>query len=321
MTYGYIRVSTDMQDTENQKLGIVEKAKQLGVTIDEWISDDGVSGAKEPEKRLLGKLLKKVKENDIIITSEISRLGRQLFMIFRILEGLLEKGVKLYSVKDGYNLDNSITSKVLAFAFGMASEIERDMIRKRTIEALETRKRNGVVLGRPAGNIQRTNLPHLIEKKPLIEKLLKEGVSLTKIAKKVKCHRLTLSRFIQLEGIEYQSRWNTTPMFTEVQREIAQKRSIPLLERKQEIIAMVEQGFSIRRMTQEVKSWGISISESGFRNFILRENLHREWVFSSTKLRLEKNKNAENFNPEKLNEILKKYEERQIKNQSVSATA
>lgn len=81
MTYGYVRVSSDKQDTENQKLGINEKALKLGLTIEDWISDDGISGTKEPEERKLGKLLEKIKENDVIIVSELSRLGRKLFMI------------------------------------------------------------------------------------------------------------------------------------------------------------------------------------------------------------------------------------------------
>ncbi|GHT24858.1 hypothetical protein AGMMS4957_18620 [Bacteroidia bacterium] len=65
MVYGYVRVSTDKQDTEGQKIGIVEKAHKLGYEIEEWISDDGVSGVKEPGKRKLGRLLKKVKSGDV----------------------------------------------------------------------------------------------------------------------------------------------------------------------------------------------------------------------------------------------------------------
>lgn len=303
MTYGYIRVSTDMQDTDNQKLGITEKAKQLGLTIDEWISDDGVSGAKEPEKRLLGKLLKKVKENDIIIVSEISRIGRQLFMVFRILEGLLNKGVKLYSVKDGYHLDNSITSKVLAFAFGMASEIERDMIRKRTIEALETRKRNGVVFGRPAGSLSGTNCRQLIEKKDFIEKLLQDGVSLTKVAKKMKCHRTTLSKFVEKENIVFEKQLRRDK--EEIRLYYNKKwkeRNKDLIQKKNEIILMMEQGFSCRKIVSILKEQGFSISESGFRYFLKKENLYDLWLKTITKIRLEKNKGAKEYDEEKLKE-------------------
>lgn len=81
MIYGYLRVSTDEQDSNNQKLGVCKKAESLGLSVDDWIIDDGISGTKEPEKRLLGKLMKKLQKGDVIITSELSRLGRKLFML------------------------------------------------------------------------------------------------------------------------------------------------------------------------------------------------------------------------------------------------
>lgn len=124
MIYGYLRVSTDEQDSNNQKLGVCKKAESLGLSVDDWIIDDGISGTKEPEKRLLGKLMKKLQKGDVIITSELSRLGRKLFMIMRILEFCMLHEVKVYTVKDGYELGDNIQSKVLAFAFGIAAEIE-----------------------------------------------------------------------------------------------------------------------------------------------------------------------------------------------------
>ena len=139
MIYGYIRVSTDKQDCENQKLGIESKASALGLCIDKYIEDAGISGTKEPGQRALGLLMQSVVPGDVVIISELSRFGRRLFMLFRILEFLLKRDVRVYSVKDGYTLDNSIQSKVLAFAFGMAAEIERDMIAQRTKEALYRR--------------------------------------------------------------------------------------------------------------------------------------------------------------------------------------
>lgn len=88
--YAYIRVSTDKQDCANQKLGVDAKAKALGLTINKYIEDDGISGTKEPEKRALGKLLKILRPGDVIIVSELSRFGRKLFMLFRILERLVK---------------------------------------------------------------------------------------------------------------------------------------------------------------------------------------------------------------------------------------
>lgn len=118
MIYAYLRVSTVAQDEENQLQGILRKAEELGVNIDKYVIDR-VSGTKEPNERNLGRLLKRTKKGDVLLISELSRFGRRLFMLFRILETLLNKGVHVYSVKDGYALDNTLQSKVVAFAFGM----------------------------------------------------------------------------------------------------------------------------------------------------------------------------------------------------------
>lgn len=197
MIYGYLRVSTDEQDSNNQKLGVCQKAESLGLSVDDWIIDDGISGTKEPEKRLLGKLMKRLQTGDVIITSELSRLGRKLFMIMRILEYCMMHGVKVYTVKDGYELGDNIQSKVLAFAFGIAAEIERDMISQRTKEALARKRLEGVVLGRPKGRRTSLDKLKLSGKTVLINGLLNEGVSQRKIAKICKVDRNTLARFLK----------------------------------------------------------------------------------------------------------------------------
>lgn len=197
MIYGYLRVSTDEQDSNNQKLGVCKKAESLGLSVDDWIIDDGISGTKEPEKRLLGKLMKKLQKGDVIITSELSRLGRKLFMIMRILEFCMLHDVKVYTVKDGYELGDNIQSKVLAFAFGIAAEIERDMISQRTKEALARKRLEGVILGRPKGRRTSPDKLKLSGKTVLINGLLNEGVSQRKIAKICKVDRNTLARFLK----------------------------------------------------------------------------------------------------------------------------
>ena len=101
MIYAYLRVSTDDQDTANQRMGVEAKARALGLAIDKYIIDDGISGTVEPNKRKLGKLLKQIQPGDVIIVSELSRFGRRLFMLFDILKRLLDKNVRVYSVKDG----------------------------------------------------------------------------------------------------------------------------------------------------------------------------------------------------------------------------
>lgn len=151
MIYAYLRVSTDDQDEQNQRVGVDELAARMGWHIDEYIVDAGVSGTTDPRRRNLGKLLRRATRDDIIICSELSRLGRKLFMIMEILNLMMSRGVRLYTVKDGYTLGDNITSKVLAFAFGLVAEIERDLISQRTREALARRKAAGQHIGRQFG--------------------------------------------------------------------------------------------------------------------------------------------------------------------------
>lgn len=181
--YGYLRVSTDKQDCANQKIGVEALAKKQGLNIKNWIIDNGVSGTKEPEKRKLGKLLQKIQSGDVIICSELSRLGRKLFMVISILEHCMKVGAKVLTVKDGYELGDNVQSKVLAFAFGLVAELEREMISKRTKEALQRVKAQGRSVGRPKG---RKNVKHIWNgKEKKIRQLLKLGTEKTKIARMI----------------------------------------------------------------------------------------------------------------------------------------
>ncbi|MDR2423987.1 MAG: recombinase family protein [Prevotellaceae bacterium] len=195
MTYGYLRVSTDEQDAQNQTLGIKLKAQQLGTSVSVWIEDSGVSGTKEPENRKLGIILKEMREGDIIIASELSRFGRKTFMVMRILEMCMNQGVKVYTVKDGYELGDNIQSKVLAFAFGLAAEIEREMISQRTKEALARKRAEGVILGRPKGSKSKKNKLSGNENK--IKEMLNNGISQNKIACLLGVHRHTINAFVK----------------------------------------------------------------------------------------------------------------------------
>lgn len=197
MVYGYLRVSSDDQTVENQKVGVVQFANTHEWTIDGYIIDDGVSGTKDPSKRQLGKLLGRVKENDIIICSEISRLGRNLLMIMSILQMLMQKKAMLYTVKDNYVLGDNIQSTVLAFAFGLAAQIERDMISMRTKEALARKRAEGVILGRPLGRKTTPSSRKLYPKENLIRELLENGTSKRQIAKICHVDRNTLDRYIK----------------------------------------------------------------------------------------------------------------------------
>lgn len=204
MIYGYIRVSTDAQDCENQKIGIESKAAELGLVIDKYIQDAGISGTKEPEHRALGGCLKNLKSGDILICSELSRLGRKLFMIMRILEHCMRCGAKVYTVKDGYELGDNIQSKVMAFAFGLSAEIERDLISQRTKEALLRLRQQGKKLGRESGS---KNKKHKLDDKfDIINELLNKKVPKTKIARQLKVSIPTLYAFIS--SPEYQVQMN-----------------------------------------------------------------------------------------------------------------
>lgn len=198
--YAYLRVSTGKQDGENQKVGVEALARRLNLEITEYIDDEGVSGTKEPDKRELGKLLEKLKPGDVLLAGEISRLGRSLFMVMRILEYCMNNGVKVYTAKDGYELGDNIQSKVLAFAFGLAAEIEREMISRRTKEALAKKKAEGVVLGRPKG--RKSGTVKLSGRAEEIRLLKKAGVPNAQIAKALGVDRNTLAAYLKERYLE-----------------------------------------------------------------------------------------------------------------------
>lgn len=193
MNYGYIRVSSDKQTVENQRFEIQRFAKQSDLVIDGWI-EETISGTKNFDKRKLGKLLNKVKKDDLIICAELSRLGRNLFMIMEILNICMTKECKVWTIKDNYRLGDDIQSKVLAFAFGLSAEIERNLISQRTKEALARKRAEGVVLGRPKGS--KSTRVKLTGKEALIRGLLDESVSQSEIARILKVNRATVKSFI-----------------------------------------------------------------------------------------------------------------------------
>ena len=198
MNYGYIRVSTDKQTVENQRFEITRFADREGLTVDGWI-EETISGTKSPDKRKLGVLLKDVTEGDLILCAELSRLGRSLFMIMEILSECMEKGVRVWTIKDNYRLGDDIQSKVLAFAFGLSAEIERDLISQRTREALARKRAEGVHLGRPAGALNK--VVKLTGKEEAIRILRAEGANWAQIARLLHVDRSTLVRLAQSHGL------------------------------------------------------------------------------------------------------------------------
>lgn len=197
MTYGYIRVSTDRQTVENQRFEILEFARRNSVRVDSWI-EETASGTVKPENRELGKLISAVKKDDLIICSELSRLGRSLFMIMSILNKLMERGVRVWTIKDNYRLGDDIQSKVLAFAFGLSAEIERNLISQRTTEALKRKKSLGMKMGRPKGPAKRLKLTAQID---LAQELLALRIPKAQISRILGVSIPTLYNFIKRNNL------------------------------------------------------------------------------------------------------------------------
>ena len=196
MIYGYIRVSSDRQTVENQRFEIINFCKAQNLHIDGWI-EETISGTKKYDKRQLGKLLKKVRAGDMIICSELSRLGRNLFMIMDILYICMSKDCRVWTIKDNYRLGEDIQSKVLAFAFGLSAEIERDLISSRTKEALARKKAEGVALGRPKGQRNSCDNLKLGKVHAQVIKQYTQGVPIAQIARHHHVSRSSVYRYIE----------------------------------------------------------------------------------------------------------------------------
>ncbi|HQQ21475.1 MAG TPA: recombinase family protein, partial [Bacteroidales bacterium] len=154
-----------------------------------------ISGNKDVEKRKLGKLLNRLKKDDVLICAELSRLGRNLLMIMSILNHCMKNDIQVWTIKDNYRLGSDINSKVLAFAFGLSAEIERNLISQRTKEALARKKAEGVILGRPKG--RKSSKVKLTGKEVEIRNLLDKKVSKSAISRILGVHRLTVTKFIE----------------------------------------------------------------------------------------------------------------------------
>jgi DNA invertase Pin-like site-specific DNA recombinase len=193
MIYGYIRKSTEKQSFQHMEHEIANYAENNGLKIDEWV-EETISSRKTLNKRQLGQLLERLKEGDVLITSELSRISRSVPETFLILQTCLNKNCQVITIKENYHLGNDIQSQVLAFAFGLAAQIERDLISQRTKCSLASKRAQGVKLGRPLGaTTKRLKLAKNLHR---IKDLLAKGLSKSQIAKILGVQRMTLSRFI-----------------------------------------------------------------------------------------------------------------------------
>jgi DNA invertase Pin-like site-specific DNA recombinase len=194
MVYGYIRVSTDRQTVENQRYEINRFCEKNVMIVGKWV-EETISGTKSIDERELGRLLKTMKRDDILVCSELSRLGRNLLMIMGVLNECMNRNIQVWTIKDNYRLGNDINCKVLAFAFGLSAEIERNLISQRTREALARKKAEGVKLGRPKGS--KSKVKKLTGREAEIKDLLDKKVPKSVIARILGVHRLTVTEFVK----------------------------------------------------------------------------------------------------------------------------
>ncbi len=200
MIYGYVRVSSDKQTTENQIFEISRFVKYNNLKVERWINET-ISGTTDVNKRKLGKLLKSLRKGDILITSELSRLGRNLLQVMSILSFCMEHDIAVWTIKDNYRLGADLQSKILAFAFSLSAEIERNLISQRTKEALRRIKAEGKILGRPLGSSNKHY--KLTGREENIYMCLSKRYSLNKTARSFHVHSSTLKRFLIKEFEDY----------------------------------------------------------------------------------------------------------------------
>jgi len=197
MVFAYIRVSTEKQSLENQRFALEEFAQKNGLVIDEWVCET-VSGTKETRGRKLGGLFKRAKKGDTIIISEISRLGRNVFIIMEALGACNKKGCHVLSVKEDFRLGTDTVCTVLLFAFSLAAQIERNLISQRTREALARRKAEGKHLGRKHGFAPA--MRRLEARRDEVLALLEGGATRRGAAKKAGVSEGTLRAFLKARG-------------------------------------------------------------------------------------------------------------------------
>jgi DNA invertase Pin-like site-specific DNA recombinase len=189
-TYAYIRVSTDTQTVENQRDMILSR----GYEIDEWLSDEGVSGTKDWRKRDIERAITWAREGDTIVAAELSRLGRSLIQVLDMVEVCRQKKVRLILIREGIELiDDSPMTKLLVSIMGALAEMERNLISERTKDALARKRKEGVKLGRPPGIKGYSKLDGKAEQ---IATCLMSGMSLIKTAEFMRVNRTTLQTFM-----------------------------------------------------------------------------------------------------------------------------
>ena len=193
----YLRVSTLDQDIEKNKADILHFANHHDLGKVHFV-EEVASGRTPWRARRIAQILEDLQGGDALVVAELSRLGRSMLECMEILALATRKGVCVYSVKGNWQLDQSIQSKIIALAFSMAAEIERDPISQRTQEALRFKKEQGIVLGRPKG----PGKSKLDAFRPEIEGLLANGSTQKFIARRYHTTEANLHHWLKKHGLK-----------------------------------------------------------------------------------------------------------------------
>lgn len=191
---GYIRVSSNKQTVEHQRFEIENFAKKEQIKINKWV-EETISSRRPLTKRKIAEVMNEAQDKDIIISCEISRFGRSISEVLHILEVFLNKGCQVWTIKENYKLGNNMQSKIVACIFGLAAEIERNLISERTKSSLANIRASGKKLGRPMKSENKKL--KLSKNQEKIKLLLNEGFSKSQIARMMGVQRTTLRRFIK----------------------------------------------------------------------------------------------------------------------------
>lgn len=193
----YVRVSSDTQDVENQRLEILKMANDLNLGKVKMV-DEVVSGRKAWRERSIAPiLLEDLAKGDNLIVAELSRLGRSMLEIMEMLSLCAQKEIHVFAAKGGWKLDGTLQSKIMAMVLAMAAEIERDLISQRTRNALATKRAQGVKLGRPTG----PGKSKLDDNEEVIRALINNGVPQKRIAKDYQTTPGNLAHWMKKRGI------------------------------------------------------------------------------------------------------------------------
>lgn len=193
--FAYLRVSTNSQDAENQKLGVLDYCNTRKLVPLKIITDE-ISTQVKWHDRKINQILNEAVAGDVIVVSEISRLARSTLQVLEILELAAKKRISVHIVKNGLVMDGSIQATITATILGLAAQIEREFISMRTKEALTRRKDSGLPMGRPKGKAETVKLD---EHRTVIQSYLKKGVNKRSIAKIIECSPTTLYNWLERE--------------------------------------------------------------------------------------------------------------------------